>query len=40
MTGAFLKAVGRLAEDSKRCRKNSDLAASQALLGSNICLSG
>ena len=40
MTRAFSKVVGRLAEDAKRCRKNSDPAASQALLGSIFACQG
>ena len=39
-TGAFSKVVGRLTADAKRCRKNSDPAASQALLGSTFACPG
>ena len=40
MTGAFSKVVGHLTADAKRCRKNSDPAASQALLGSTFACPG
>ena len=39
-TGAFSKVVGRLTADAKHCRKNSDPAASQALLGSTFACPG
>ena len=39
-TGAFSKVVGRLTADTKRCRKSSDPAASQALLGSTFACPG
>ena len=39
-TGAFSKVVGRLTADAKRCRKNSDPAASKALLGSTFACPG
>ena len=39
-TGAFSKVVGRLAEDAKRSCKNSDPAASEALLSSIFACPG